>query len=563
MSQALYRKYRPKGWDQVVGQDHVVRTLRNAIVADRLGHAYLFAGPRGTGKTSVARVFAKAVNCLAPDSARRPCNECENCTAVNESKFLDLIEMDAASNTGVEDVRDLRDKVGFAPSQGRYRVYIIDEVHMLSTQAFNALLKTLEEPPPHAIFILATTEIHKIPATVLSRCQRHEFRRVSVEEIIGNLRSIVETEGLQADGEALTVIARQATGSIRDAQSLLDQLSSAGERITLELAQSVLGTAPSQAMLEIVDSIDEGKSAAALEALRRALDSGADPRTLGRQIVEYLRALLMIKLGNAPEVEGSGGVRERMVAQAAHFTSADLLRMVKSFNAAATDTRGGWQPSLSLELALAGALEDRAVPPRAAPTASGGAPMQASAGSRRVDSQSPGNVGPQGAGRSNEVLYQVSERPAAPAARENSHAQAESASEVGVERLSAPAPVGLAEVAKAWKEIRLALRHGHPAVGALLNSSKPVDVKGDVLFVGFQSETVRALMDKPDNIKAARRAIAQVLGSELKINCVVTNTRGKVPSHLAQDGMVATAVDRGGEIVDVQEHAANRGDESP
>jgi DNA polymerase-3 subunit gamma/tau len=563
MSQALYRKYRPKSWDQVVGQAHVVQTLKNAIVADRLGHAYLFAGPRGTGKTSVARIFAKAVNCVAPDRNLRPCNQCENCLAANEGRFLDLIEMDAASNTGVEDVRDLRDKVGFAPSQGRFRVYIIDEVHMLSTQAFNALLKTLEEPPPHALFILATTEIHKIPATVLSRCQRHEFRRITVQEILANLREIVESERFQADGEALTVIARQATGSIRDAQSLLDQLSSAGERITLELAQSVLGTAPSQALLEIVDSVEEGRSSAALDTLRSALDSGADPRTLGRQMVEYLRALLVIKLGSTSDVEATEGVRQRMVSQAAHFSSAELLRMLKGFNAAATDARGGWQPSLSLELALAGALEERAAAPLRSAGTAGGSPGQASVGSGRVETASYGDPGGQDSSRG-AATYDVGRQSGgAPTIRDSDQGNAASTSVGEGKSLTAPAVVGLAEVAKAWKDIRLALRHGHPAVGALLNSSRPVDVKGDVLFVGFQSETVRALMDKPDNIKAARRAIAQVLGSELKINCVVTNSRGKVPPHLPQDGMVATAVDRGGEIVDVQEHAASRGNGSP
>ena len=192
MTQALYRKWRPRQWDEVVGQQHILQTLTNAVRADRVGHAYLFAGPRGTGKTTVARIIAKAVNCLNDDLAKRPCNECDHCKAVNENRFLDLIEIDAASNTSVDDVRDLRDKINFSPSQGKYKIYIIDEVHMLSTAAFNALLKTLEEPPPHAMFVLATTEIHKIPATVLSRCQRHEFRRVPVDEIIAQLKQIAK-----------------------------------------------------------------------------------------------------------------------------------------------------------------------------------------------------------------------------------------------------------------------------------------------------------------------------------------------------------------------------------
>ena len=329
MSQAVYRKYRPGSWSEVIGQDHVVQTLKNAIAADRVGHAYLFAGPRGTGKTTVARILAKAVNCLHPDAASRPCDVCENCLAVNQNRFLDLIEMDAASNTGVDDVRDLRDKIGFSPSQGRFKVYIIDEVHMLSTAAFNALLKTLEEPPPHAIFVLATTEIHKIPATVLSRCQRHEFRRVAVGEIVANLQKIVASEGWQADEDALTLIARQATGSVRDAQSLLDQLSSAGTKVTLELAQSVLGTATSDAVLEIIDAIDQKGSARALETLRRTLDAGTDPRTLARQIVEYLRSLLLIQLGSAAEVDASETIRKAMAAQATRHSSAEVLSMLK------------------------------------------------------------------------------------------------------------------------------------------------------------------------------------------------------------------------------------------
>jgi len=257
MTKALYNKWRPQKWDEVVGQQHIIQTLRNAVVAGRVVHAYLFAGPRGTGKTTAARLLAKAVNCLDPDPAARPCNACAHCLAVNEGRFLDLIEIDAASNTSVEDVRDLRDKINFTPNQGQYKVYIIDEVHMLSTAAFNALLKTLEEPPAHAIFILATTEIHKIPATVLSRCQRHEFRRVPVDDIVGQLKKIAESERLNAEPEALTLIARQSAGGMRDAISLLDQMASTGKESTLDLTQNVLGTATSQTVIGLVSAVLE------------------------------------------------------------------------------------------------------------------------------------------------------------------------------------------------------------------------------------------------------------------------------------------------------------------
>ncbi len=303
MTQALYRKWRPQSWEAVIGQDHVVQTLRNAISADRVAHAYLFAGPRGTGKTTTARLLAKAVNCLDPDLAARPCGKCEPCQAVTQGRFLDLIEIDAASNTSVEDVRDLRDKINFSPNTGRYKVYIIDEVHMLSTAAFNALLKTLEEPPAHAIFILATTEVHKIPATVLSRCQRHEFRRIPVADIVAVLKMIAQEEGISVDAAALAAIARQSTGAMRDAISLLDQLASTGQLVTLELAQIVMGTATSQAVVELVDALIARQPAGGLEQIHQALDSGSDPRQFARQIVDYLRGLLLIKMGYAAQEE--------------------------------------------------------------------------------------------------------------------------------------------------------------------------------------------------------------------------------------------------------------------
>ncbi len=513
MSQALYRKYRPQGWAEVVGQQHVVTTLRNAIIGDRVAHAYLFAGPRGTGKTTLARLLAKAVNCLHEDKAQRPCNECDYCRAVNENRFMDLIEIDAASNNGVDDVRDLRDKINFAPTQGKFKVYIIDEVHMMSGGAFNALLKTLEEPPPHAIFVLATTEIHKIPATVLSRCQRHEFRRVPVDEIVGMLKTIVAAENLKADDDALALIARQAAGGMRDAISLLDQLSSTGERITMELAQTVLGTATSQTVLALVASILDGEAGRGLEEIHKALDGGADPRSLARQIVDYLRGLMLIQMGNESQVETTKDIKSKMEEHSKAFTPADVLRMMRIFNEAATDSRGSWQPSLSLELAFAETLE---APAESAPVAA----------ASKVSAKPP-----------------AAKKAAAPVP------VATSAENKG----STPPAIPASEVIKIWKQLQGSLRKENAStLAALLNSVSSIDVQGNTLVLGFASDVLMSKM-KEDEKSRTSKLIADTLGVTLDIRCEVSNAKGKVPPHVPQDGMVATAIHQGGEIVDVQE----------
>ncbi len=512
MTQALYRKYRPKQWDTVIGQDHVIQTLTNSIKADRVGHAYLFAGPRGTGKTTVARLLAKAVNCLNEDPNQRPDNSCEFCKAVNENRFLDLIEIDAASNTSVDDVRDLRDKINFAPTQGKYKIYIIDEVHMLSTAAFNALLKTLEEPPPHAIFVLATTEIHKIPATVLSRCQRHEFRRVPIDEIVKNLKTITASENIQADDEALTLIARQSAGGMRDAQSLLDQLASTGARITLNIAQQVLGTATSQTVLDVINSILDHQPARGLETIHKALDSGADPRSLARQLVEYLRGLMLIQMGNAEQVEATREVKTQMEAHAKAFSTSDVLRMMKIFNNAATDLRGGWQPSLSLELALAEVIDAPAeVVQVAAPPQPKPKPVSAPAAESKPEVKSEPHL--------------VVESPA----------------------------INSNDIVKAWKPLINALPKAQANLGALMNSVRNIDVQGKTLILGMASDVLVEKLNKPDQIETIQRLIKDHFHVDLSVRCVVTNAKGKLPTHVAQDGMVAAAIQHGGEIVDMDE----------
>jgi DNA polymerase-3 subunit gamma/tau len=516
MSQALYRKWRPQKWDEVVGQPHIIQTLKNAVSGGHLAHAYLFAGPRGTGKTTAARLLAKAVNCLAPELGERPCNACANCLAVNENRFLDLIEIDAASQTGVDDVRDLRDKINFTPNLGRYKIYIIDEVHMFSNSAFNALLKTLEEPPPHAIFILATTEIHKIPLTVLSRCQRHEFRRLPVEDIVNQLQDIVKMEKYKAEPEALALIARYSAGGMRDAISLLDQLASTGQTIDLELTRRVLGTATSQTVLAMVDAVLARQPGAGMDAMRLALDAGTDARQLARQVVDYLRAILLFQLGNAGQIDLAADVRLKAEKHAAALQSAQVLRMIKVFNAAASDPRRDWHPSLPLELALAELMEPVSSP---APAAVNASPPAALSGK-----PAPANV---------------KAKPApAPAKSPKAAAQA---------------GVTLVQVAEAWKQIRTYVKAEAPALEGLLNSSRLISVKDGCLILGFKSDLLCKKTGTEEQLAILRTAIHRAIGADLAVTCVVAQVGQAAPPDVQADGMVAAALKAGGEIVDVQE----------
>jgi DNA polymerase III subunit gamma/tau len=559
MTKALYNKWRPQKWDEVVGQQHIIQTLRNAVIGNRVAHAYLFAGPRGTGKTTAARLLAKAVNCLDPDPAARPCNTCAHCLAVNEGRFLDLIEIDAASNTSVEDVRDLRDKINFSPNQGQFKVYIIDEVHMLSTAAFNALLKTLEEPPAHAIFILATTEIHKIPATVLSRCQRHEFRRVPVDDIVGQLTRIAESEELNAEPEALTLIARQSAGGMRDAISLLDQMASTGKEITLDLTQSVLGTATSQTVIGLIEAVLEGNPAGGMDAIHTALDAGSDPRLLARQVVDYLRALLLIQMGNSSQVDLAADTRTQAEKHARAFSGVDVLHMIKAFNAAATDLRGGWQPSLSLELALAEVMElgqgnrgqgEMGKGENANVEAMKPAAMVAEMPALKAVDRPTQKIAERPDSKSvNRPVGRAVEKPALKTVDKPAVKTAQEAEKQG----ETTGGISLEQVIKAWKQIRELIKPKSRSLDGLLNSCRLLEVKNGVLVIGFASELLRSKVDTPELIEITRKAILEVCGADLAIKCVVTNAKQATPPNVKADGMVAAALKHGGEIVDTQE----------
>ena len=349
----LYRKWRPRAFSGIVGQEAVVRTLRRAIETDRVSHAYLFSGPRGTGKTSTAKVLAMGLNCEKGTTAE-PDGTCESCRAIVGNSSLDVLEMDAASNRGIDEIRDLRDKVNLAPAAGRVKVYIIDEVHMLSTEAFNALLKMLEEPPEHVVFVLATTEKHRVLPTIISRCQSFDFRRPGIETLTEKLAEISEAEGIEVEPEALTVIAREGRGSFRDAEGLLDQLSSFSDgKITASMVRDLLGGVGPEALIETTYALSERRAADALLVVDRLSNEGKD---LGQFVVELLAHLRnLMLLPHAPEVAlASVGAEERvpLEEQADAVPTAEVARLIDALGDSLSRVRRGGDPKLELELSF-------------------------------------------------------------------------------------------------------------------------------------------------------------------------------------------------------------------
>jgi DNA polymerase-3 subunit gamma/tau len=359
----LYRKWRPRRFGGIVGQEPVVRTLRRAIDTDRVSHAYLFSGPRGTGKTSTAKVLAMGLNCEKGPTPE-PDGTCESCRAIMNNSSMDVLEMDAASNRGIDEIRDLRDKVNLAPASGRMRVYIIDEVHMLTAEAFNALLKMLEEPPEHVVFVLATTEKHKVLPTIISRCQSFDFRRPSIETLVEKLKEIADAEGIEVEPEALTVIAREGRGSFRDAEGLLDQLSSFAEGgITASMVRELLGGVGPEALIETAYALYERRAADALRIVDRLSNEGKDLGQFVTELLVHLRNLML--LPHAPEIALSGiGADERapLEEQAGAIPTAEVVRLVGALGDSLGRIRRGGDPKLELELIFLKLTRDYAEP---------------------------------------------------------------------------------------------------------------------------------------------------------------------------------------------------------
>ena len=418
---ALYRKWRPRSFSELVGQEHVSRTLSQAIASGRVGHAYLFSGPRGTGKTSTAKILAKALNCEQGPTAE-PCGVCESCRRVGDGSSMDVMEIDAASNRGIDEIRELRETVKFAPTMGRYKVYIIDEVHMLTSEAFNALLKTLEEPPPQVVFILATTELSKVPATIQSRCQRYDFKRISAKAIEARLREIVQASGIEAEDAALALVAREADGGLRDALSTLDQCASlAGpERVTETLVREIMGIVGRESVLRILRALAAKDAKDALAAVGEVLAEGKDAKQLVTELVAELRAAMVYQAAGKPEGAELYETDEAVLTEtAALFPPEAFLPMLRGLHDALTELRWTTEPRIAVETALltlcrrAGDAPNPAAEPKAQ-TASGEAEAKIRTLSARLEALEK-KIASGAASASGAIATKAKQTPARPA----------------------------------------------------------------------------------------------------------------------------------------------------
>ncbi len=502
---ALYRQWRPQDFDNLIGQEHINTTLKNAIASGKVAHAYLFAGPRGTGKTSTAKILAKALNCVDGPTPS-PCNKCPNCERITAGTSMDVFEIDAASNRGIDEIRDLREAVKFAPVEGRYKVYIIDEVHMLTAEAFNALLKTLEEPPAHVVFVLATTESHKIPATIHSRCQRYDFRRIPAADIEKRLAVVAADSGLDIDAEALELIARHADGGLRDALSVLDQCTALGEgRIDAAAVRGLLGLIGHEWVWRLTDAMAARDAAAVLLALEELVVLGKDVRQLLLELAQHGRSLMLYKAApDAAGLETYSTDRTILAGQSAKFSHDELVRMIQILQSAANDAKWSAEPRITAEIALL-AVCRRDDSGDLAALAARVAALEAAldgAGAPKPRPAAPPRPAP------------------APAAVHTPAPSPASASAADAK----PAVAALHEGAghkEIWDAVlKELLAEGKRSVHACVSQGELADLAAGQATVQFTSSFAKERSEKEDYRQIIEKGLAQITGRAIKLNCV-------------------------------------------
>jgi DNA polymerase-3 subunit gamma/tau len=528
--QVSARKYRPGTFDDVIGQPHVVQTLVNAMTTKRIAQAYLFSGTRGVGKTTVARILAKALNCEQGPTGM-PCGICVNCMEIAQGHSVDVIEIDGASNTSVDDVREIRENVKFTPFKGAYRVYIIDEVHMLSNSAFNALLKTLEEPPPHVVFIFATTEIHKIPATILSRCQHYNFRRIAKTEIIARLRHVAEQDGIKLEERSLAALARASEGSMRDGLSLLDQaVAFGGKSIDHAELETLLGAVPQELLRSLIQAIISQDSAAALRSLSQLIEGGHDLRAYCADVVEYLRNLLVVSVTASQEwpalIGASADDLAQLAADKGSLTPEHIQQLFALFTQAEDALRFSAHPRFVLETTAVKAtrlLRKEAVAPEQPARAASSGPTQTAA----VRSETPPTSRPVGAAP--KPFRSTAPPAAAPALRPApGGAAAKTIQPPSSEPATRPAgaPTTGTRTPQAvtldWERLQEEVGHSFPNIAPFLEMGRLVAIEGTAVTIGFgkQATVARAMLEKSDNIHALTSLCERMSGQPVRVRVV-------------------------------------------
>ncbi|HEX9494650.1 MAG TPA: DNA polymerase III subunit gamma/tau [Candidatus Limnocylindria bacterium] len=518
---ALYRRYRSQTFAEVVGQEHVTRTLKNAIANGQVAHAYLLAGARGIGKTSIARIIAKAVNCPKAKSGD-PCDACESCVAIRDGRFLDLIEIDAASNRGIDEMRDLREKVRFAPSMGQYKVYVIDEAHQLTNEAFNALLKTLEEPPPHVIFVLATTESQRIPATIVSRTQRFDLRRIPHQKMVQQLAAIAKAEKWQVDGPALEAISRHAQGSLRDAESILDQVATFAEgTVGVRDVDELLGATDWEETSALFDAIAANDAAKAVGLVRTLVDDGRDLRLFVRRAMDHLRALVLVRASNMLPETATESVGAVLRAQAPKFSLDRLAKIAHRLIETEQQLRTGEGTPLPLELALLDLTTETTASPAPAPKQAAPQPAPAkpaAAPAPRATSSAAPAPRQQGVVDLAERRAQQAAGPAATSA-------------TGPTGAASPA-VTLERVRAAWVGLLERAQERSLGKAAQLVKAEPVAIEGGTVVLAFPDDFARNMWDRqrPD----LERDLGELVGAVVRVRCV------KQPAAAASNTQPAT-----------------------